>query len=55
MLKGDEPVLLRSEALELMKKEAGQDFGYNPEKTATENRAALEKVAVWVESKAGKK
>ena len=55
MLKGDEPVLLRSEALELMKKEAGQDFGYNPEKTATENRAALEKVAAWVESKAGKK
>ena len=55
MLKGDEPVLLRSEALELMKKEAGQDFGYNPEKTATENRAALEKVAVWVENNAGKK
>jgi zinc/manganese transport system permease protein len=55
MLKGDEPVLLRSEALELMKKEAGQDFGYNPEKTAAENRAALEKVAVWVESKAVKK
>src|SRR5678815_869454 len=26
MLKGDEPVLLRSEALELMKKEAGQDL-----------------------------
>ena len=55
MLKGNEPVLLRSEALELMKKEAGQDFGYNPEKTATENRAALEKVAVWVENNAGKK
>jgi len=55
MLKAEEPVLLRSEALELMKKESGQDFGYNPEKTAAENRAALERVAVWVETKAGKK
>lgn len=55
MLKGDDPVLLRSEALELMKKESGQDFGYNPEKTGGENRAALEKATAWVGTKTAKK
>jgi len=55
MLKGDEPVLLRSEALELVKKEAGQDFGYNPEKTPAENKAALERIAMWMVAKAARK
>jgi zinc/manganese transport system permease protein len=55
MLKSDEPVLVRSEALELIKKEAGQDFGYNPEKTVAENRAPLERAEAWVGTKTAKK
>jgi hypothetical protein len=39
----------------LIKKEAGQDFGYNPEKTAIENRAPLERAAAWVGTKTAKK
>jgi HEAT repeat protein len=51
MLKGDEPVLLQSEALESIKKESGQDFGYDPGKTAGENRAALERITAWVRTR----
>jgi hypothetical protein len=47
ILKKDEPVLLRSQALELLKAEAGQDFGYNPEKSPAENKAALDRAAAW--------
>jgi zinc/manganese transport system permease protein len=55
MLRKDEPVLLRSQALELLKSEAGQDFGYNPEKTSNENKAALERATDWVnKNKSGK-
>jgi HEAT repeat protein len=48
ILKQDESVLLRSQALELLKAESGQDFGYNPEKSAGENKAALERLSDWV-------
>jgi zinc/manganese transport system permease protein len=48
ILKSDEPVLLRSQALDTLKAKAGQDFGYNPEKTAAENKASLDKAARWV-------
>jgi zinc/manganese transport system permease protein len=48
ILQSDEPVLLRSQALELIKAEAGQDFGYDPEKTAVENKASLVRVGAWV-------
>jgi HEAT repeat protein len=51
MLKKDEPVLLRSQALELLKSESGQDFGYNPEKTPSENKAALERATAWINKK----
>ena len=52
ILKKDEPVLLRSQALELLKAEAGEDFGYNPEKTPAENKVALDRAATWVKTKA---
>ena len=47
ILKSDEPVLLRSQALETLKAKAGQDFGYNPEKTSAENKAALDRAIRW--------
>jgi HEAT repeat protein len=52
LLKKDEPVLLRSQALELLKAEAGEDFGYNPEKSPAENKAALDRATAWVKAKA---
>jgi zinc/manganese transport system permease protein len=55
ILKKDEPVLLRSQALELLKAEAGEDFGYNPEKSPAENRAALDRAAAWVKTKTSSK
>jgi zinc/manganese transport system permease protein len=48
ILGSDEPALLRSEALERLKTEAGGDFGYDPEKTPAENKAALDRAAAWV-------
>lgn len=48
ILKKDEPVLLRSQALDLLKAEAGQDFGYNPEKTPAENKNAIDRAADWL-------
>ena len=48
VLRKDEPVLLRVQALDLMKAEAGQDFGYNPEKTPAENKVSLDRVAEWI-------
>jgi len=48
ILKGDQPVLLRSQALELIKEESGKDFGYNPEKSGAENQSALDQVARWI-------
>jgi HEAT repeat protein len=55
ILKKDEPVLLRSQALELLKAEAGEDFGYNPEKSPAENKAALDRAAAWAKTKASSK
>jgi len=48
ILKGDQPVLLRSQALELIREESGKDFGYNPEKSGAENQSALDQVARWI-------
>ena len=48
ILKGDQPVLLRSQALELIREESGKDFGYNPEKSGAENQSALDQVARWM-------
>ena len=52
ILKGDQPVLLRSQALELIKEESGKDFGYNPEKSGAENQSALDQVARWIRQEA---
>ena len=49
ILKGDQPVLLRSQALELIREESGKDFGYNPEKSGAENQSALDQVARWID------
>ena len=48
ILKGDQPVLLRSQALELIREESGKDFGYNPEKSGAENQSALDQAARWI-------
>jgi len=48
IMKSDEPVLVRSEALALVKDAAGGDFGYDPEKSAAENNSALERFASWL-------
>ena len=48
MLQGDDPVLLRSQAYEVLKSESQQDFGYDPEKTDADNKTALEKLAEWI-------
>jgi zinc/manganese transport system permease protein len=50
ILKQEESPLLRSQALELMKAASGQDFGYNPEKTPAENKAAIDRVTEWIKA-----
>ena len=38
------PLFFRTEAVDLLKAEAGEDFGYDPEREPSENRAALKKM-----------
>jgi zinc/manganese transport system permease protein len=40
----ESPLFFRTEAVDLLKAEAGDDFGYDPEREPGENRAALEKM-----------
>jgi hypothetical protein len=46
-LKDDQAGFARAQALELIKAKAGQDFGYDPEKSVAENGAAIEKIEKW--------
>jgi len=48
ILKNDEAGFARSQALDLIKTKAGSDFGYNPEKTAAENKDALIHIEDWL-------
>jgi hypothetical protein len=48
ILKNDEAGFARSQALDLIKTKAGSDFGYNPEKTAAENKDALVHIEDWL-------
>jgi hypothetical protein len=47
ILKDDEAGFARSQALDVLKANAGKDFGYNPEKTVEENKAAIEVIEGW--------
>ena len=47
ILKNDEAGFARAQALELIKTKAGQDFGYNPEKTVAENSTAIDRIERW--------
>src|SRR6185295_18962128 len=47
ILKNDDAGFARAQALELIKAKAGQDFGYNAEKSVAENSAAIQKIDQW--------
>ena len=47
ILKNDEAGFARAQAIEIIKGKAGQDFGYNPEKTVAENAKAIELLERW--------
>jgi HEAT repeat protein len=48
ILKNDEAGFARSQALDLIKTKAGRDFGYNPEKSAADNKDALIHIEDWL-------
>ena len=47
ILKNDESPFARKQANEMLETQAGRRFGYDPEKRAAENRAALKKIEEW--------
>ncbi len=47
VLKNDGASLARQEASELLEKQSGSRFGYQIDKTATENKPALQKIDEW--------
>jgi HEAT repeat protein len=47
ILKSGDSELLRNQAIEIVKAESGQDFGYKPERSLEENRAAIEQISDW--------
>lgn len=47
ILKNEDAGFARSQALDIIRGKAGQDFGYNPERSVAENRAALERLDRW--------
>ena len=47
ILKNDESLFARKQANDLLEAQSGRKFGYEPEKTAAENRAALQKIEEW--------
>ena len=49
MLKTDDGALARSQAFDLIKERAGQDFGYNPEHSVAENKAAIVRIETWLQ------
>ncbi len=48
ILKNDEAGFARSQAIEIIKAKAKTDFGYNAEKTAAENKGAIDRAENWV-------
>jgi HEAT repeat protein len=51
ILRNDDAGFARSQALEDIRTAAGNDFGYNPEKSVAENKGAIEGIEKWVASK----
>ena len=47
VLKSDGASLARQEASELLEKQSGSRFGYQIDKTVTENKPALQKIDGW--------
>jgi hypothetical protein len=47
ILEDEDAGFARAQASELINAKAGQNFGYNPEKTVTENKEALERIKRW--------
>jgi hypothetical protein len=49
ILKNDDAAqLARQQANEALETNSGKKFGYNPEKSAAENKDALQKMEAWV-------
>lgn len=48
ILKNDEAGFARAQAIEVVKAKAGRDFGYNPEKSVSENAAAIDGLERWL-------
>jgi zinc/manganese transport system permease protein len=48
LLKNDEAGFARNQAIEVIKAKANTDFGYDAEKSAAENAAALQRVEDWI-------
>jgi zinc/manganese transport system permease protein len=47
ILKHDEAGYARQQAIEILEKQTGQQFGYDPQKTVAENKEALKKIDDW--------
>jgi HEAT repeat protein len=47
ILKSNDAGFARVQAIEVIKQKSGQEFGYNPEKTVTENAGAIERLERW--------
>lgn len=53
ILENNEAGFARAQAIEILKAKAGQDFGYNPEKTVAENKDAVQRIKQWEKRNAG--
>jgi zinc/manganese transport system permease protein len=49
ILRNDDAGFARNQAIEVIKETAGEDFGYNPEKSAAENKTAIDRMENWVQ------
>lgn len=47
ILKNDDAGFARAQAIQVIKEKAGQDFGYNPEKSVAENKDAIDRLERW--------
>ncbi len=47
ILKNADAGFARVQAIEVIKQKAGQDFGYNPERTVPENAGAIDRIERW--------
>jgi zinc/manganese transport system permease protein len=50
ILKDEEAGYARSQAVEVIRVAAGNDFGYDPEKSVAENKAAIDQIEKWIAS-----